>query len=500
MTELAAIGREDEAHWRVRMVTGLLFTILWLTILVIARDQVLSDPDIWWHIKSGEWMAQNGAFPTSDPFSYTFAGQPWIAKEWLSQLLYYGVFSAAGWNGAMLLALLALGLAAFVLYWTLSEVLSPIQAALFALVGLLLASQNFTVRPHLLTLVLLIVWTHQVFSAAARGKAPSYGWLLILLLWANLHAAFTMGFVIVFFAFLDFLERYRFTRRDALRDWIVFLALCPLITLIHPYSWQAMFATFSVAIGNEAVPEIGEWQPFNAQTDILRAAGLILFIFLGIVSGFRLGYARAVLLMLLLFLFLTHIRYGFFLFPVLPILLAPEIARQFPKLSAVGWRSAPRDGIESAMITDFSLWASALAGVFILGGVAQAVLLPTAPKPEAATPEAFDFVKANKLTGNVFNGYNFGGPLIFHGIRTFVDGRNDQLFLGGFSAKYLRGPDTDAGMAEVLKQYDISWSILTPDDPRIALIDRQPGWTRVYEDEWAVIQQRKQVAAPAPGG
>ena len=48
---------------------------------------LLADPDTHWHIAVGNWMLANGAVPTVDPFSFTFSGQPWIAKEWLSQLL-----------------------------------------------------------------------------------------------------------------------------------------------------------------------------------------------------------------------------------------------------------------------------------------------------------------------------------------------------------------------------------------------------------------------------
>lgn len=495
MTSVTATGQDGLAPWRVRLTLGLLVTLLWLAVLASARAQVLGDPDIWWHIKTGEWMVQNRAFPTADPFSYTFAGQPWIAKEWLSQLLYFLAHDAAGWNGVMLLALLALGLAAFALYWALSEVLSPIQAAFFAIAGLALASPNFTVRPHLLTLVIIIVWTHQLFSASARGRAPAYGWLLLILLWANLHAAFTMGFVIAFFAFLDYVETHGLARRDVLLKWFVFLALCPLVTLIHPYSWQAMFSTLTVVAGNETVPLITEWQPFNAQTDLPQHAALMMLIFFGTVSGFRLGFARALLLVLLLHLFLTHGRYGFFLFPILPILIAPALAQQFPKVSAESWSKAPRDGLESSMITSFGVWSAVLGGAFVVLALVQAVLLPTAPKPSAAAPDAFAFIKANKLTGNVFNSYDFGGPLIFHGIKTFIDGRTDRLFLGGFSTKYMKGPDNDAGLAAVINQYDIRWSILTEGDPRNALFDKLPGWSRVYGDDEAVIHQRKEPPA-----
>ena len=49
----------------------------------------VTDPDVGWHIKTGEWMVHHHAVPHADIFSFTRAGTPWIAHEWLSELLIY---------------------------------------------------------------------------------------------------------------------------------------------------------------------------------------------------------------------------------------------------------------------------------------------------------------------------------------------------------------------------------------------------------------------------
>jgi len=48
---------------------------------------LLADPDSHWHIAVGHWILQHGAVPTVDIYSFTLPGQPWIAKEWLSQVV-----------------------------------------------------------------------------------------------------------------------------------------------------------------------------------------------------------------------------------------------------------------------------------------------------------------------------------------------------------------------------------------------------------------------------
>ena len=59
---------------------------------------LLADPDTHWHIAVGTWILEHGAVPDVDIYSFTFAGQPWIAKEWLSQVLAGSTLVRAAWS------------------------------------------------------------------------------------------------------------------------------------------------------------------------------------------------------------------------------------------------------------------------------------------------------------------------------------------------------------------------------------------------------------------
>ena len=80
---------------------------------------LLNDGDTYWHIATGELVLDTGRVPRTDPFSYTAAGEPWIAKEWLSQVLLAATWRVAGWAGVVALsataAAAAFGLLAAVL-------------------------------------------------------------------------------------------------------------------------------------------------------------------------------------------------------------------------------------------------------------------------------------------------------------------------------------------------------------------------------------------------
>ena len=57
---------------------------------------IFNDGDVRWHIAAGQWMIEHRAVPRVDPFSFTFAGQPWMAFEWGSQLIYASAYRLAG--------------------------------------------------------------------------------------------------------------------------------------------------------------------------------------------------------------------------------------------------------------------------------------------------------------------------------------------------------------------------------------------------------------------
>src|SRR6185369_4559302 len=79
---------------------GLLLVSLFAVAICTALawvPKVLGDPDTYWHIAAGEWILDHRQIPLVDPFSYTFAGQPWTAHEWLSEVLLALAFRAGGW-------------------------------------------------------------------------------------------------------------------------------------------------------------------------------------------------------------------------------------------------------------------------------------------------------------------------------------------------------------------------------------------------------------------
>ena len=83
-------------------------------------------------------------------------------------------------------------------------------------------------------------------------------------------------------------------------------------------------------------------------------------------------------------------------------------------------------------------------------------------------------------------------------MRPFIDGRA-ELYGDAMMSLYgrLQAGD-DADVESALKRYDIAWTIFAPGSRIVAVLDREPGWRRLYADATAVVHVRD--GAPEAGG
>lgn len=111
--------------------------------------------------------------------------------------------------------------------------------------------------------------------------------------------------------------------------------------------------------------------------------------------------------------------------------------------------------------------------------------------PDRFTPDAaLSAVAAKGIKGQVFNAFNFGDYLAFRGYPPFVDGRVDM-----YGDAFMQAYAAPAQLSNLLQRYHIAWTLLEPKDVRIVLMDREPGWSRLYSDSVAVVHWR---SASAP--
>jgi hypothetical protein len=451
---------------------------------------LLNDPDTYLHIAAGRWMLAHQALPVQDPFSHSLAGSIWVPHEWLAEIALAGVYGAAGWRGLVLLAAVCFAGSMTLFTRFLLRYFEPFSALIAAILGAGLVLGHLLVRPHILALPLLVLWSGKLFAARDAGSAPPAWLLAVMVLWANLHGSFMFGLALALFLAAEAVVSLACPRREA-RRWCGFAVLAIAASLATPNGLSGFIQPFQLTMMPVLQASFGEWLSPNFQNFQPLEIWLLGLLALGFTTGFKLPVLRLLLLLALCHMALAHVRHAELLGVVGPLAIAASLG---PQVTAKV-RAAPFSALSRAFIR-LAAPASAPAVVLALA-IAIAICLPGLLRSveraeDAVTPTAaLSVAAAMGLSGPVFNSEGFGGYLIFSGIPTFIDGRA-ELYGNAFLARYLEAESGKEGaLASLLQQYGIEWTLVAPQQGAVRSLDRLSGWRRVYSDEHAVIHIRE---------
>jgi hypothetical protein len=467
---------------------GLAAIALFLFALAAFSPRVLGDGDTWSHVATGEWIVAHGAAPRADPFSHSMLGAPWTAHEWLSEVLLALAFRFGGWSGVVLLTGAAAALAALIVGLSAARDLRGAPLIATVAIGLSLLTANLVARPHVLALPLAAAWGAALIAARDRGRAPPLGLAALMVAWANMHGGFIFGLMLIGpFALEAVTEAPVGARLLPMRAWATFALAAFAAALINPYGLDALLFPFRL-MSVENLSRISEWRPQDFSHVGTMELALLTLLGLTLTRPLTMPPIRAALLIALVAMALQHSRHQVLLGILAPMLLARPIG------SAIGAGSVGEETRRQVARIAFS--ATAVAA--LVTGAAR-LMAPIEPTDRAAAPiSALSAVSPELRRKPVLNDYAFGGYLIFEHVRPFIDGRA-ELYRDPMLSLYERFQSGDAAAVETtLERYDIAWTIFAPDSRIVAVLDRQPGWRRLYADATAVVHVRD--AAPEAKG
>jgi hypothetical protein len=446
------------------------------------------DPDLWWHVKVGQEILTTHRWPTTDPYSFTVAGQPWIAYEWLGEVLLAAANRVAGIRGLDALLIL-LGFAVLAALYALATIRSGNAKAGFAAVAVLiiLATPSFSLRPQMLGYLFLVL-TLIALVRFRQGKGRALWFLPVLfLLWVNTHGSFVIGMGAIAAYYLgglwDFrvgnIESQRWLPAERQRLSLVFL-LCLIALMITPYGTSLATYPFDMAFSQPVnVANILEWQPmpFNLPGGKLFLALLIAFMIAQ--ATLRLKWRPEEFG---LFLFGTamaclHLRFILIFVPFCAPLFATILARWTP----------PYDRAKDLFVLNAAIMALVAAGM-IHYFPSQASLEKKVSHDYPV--DAVAYLRQHPAPGPMYNTYGFGGYLVWsmgpeH--KVFLDGRGDVYERGGVLADYLHIADLKPGAFTVLQHYGIQSCLLERDEVLATALGNSPEWKKVYSDQLSAL-------------
>lgn len=502
MSQSAANRLAGEVLWH-RLIPSLLLLVGLLAFgrLLAERMALLNDPDTYLHIAAGSWMLRHGALPLSDPFSHSLAGAPWVASEWLAEIVLALAYDHFGWSGVILLAAAGAAIAMMLLAHFLLRRLEPLPALIAAVAAAALLQPHILARPHVLALPCLVAWCGLLLAARDADRPPPFAALPIMALWANLHGSFLFGLALAGFLGVEaalWPPPGRSRPAEALR-WGAFVAAALAAALVTPWGVAHIVQPIRLTLMPTLQATFAEWLSPDFTKSPALEMWMLGLIFIGYATGLRLPLARLVLLLGLVHMTLQHARHGDLLAIVAPLAVAAPLGRRLVALTATqaGAQARSRLGLFLAELAQ----PPALPAVVVALAVAAALAAPTALRPvvrgdDAVTPgAALQAAERHGLAGPVFNSEAFGGYLIFRGVRPFIDGRvemyGDHFLKRDFQAEN----GNEAVLADLLSRYHIAWTLLRPDAGAVLVMDHLPGWQQVYADAHAVIHRRLAAAS-----
>ncbi|MBK7178833.1 MAG: hypothetical protein IPH82_16920 [Chloroflexi bacterium] len=123
-----------------------LFVALFLLALFTIAVRETLDPDMWWHLRTGEYILQAG-IPRHDVFSFTVPDHEWLTHEWLSQVFMWSVYRVGGLPGLMVVFALLTAVSFFLVYRVSAG--RPYLAAFVVLLGAFASAIVWGVRPQI---------------------------------------------------------------------------------------------------------------------------------------------------------------------------------------------------------------------------------------------------------------------------------------------------------------------------------------------------------------
>ncbi|RTM03998.1 MAG: hypothetical protein EKK33_35645 [Bradyrhizobiaceae bacterium] len=449
-------------------------------------DTLLQDSDSFWQIKIGQWILDHGAMPTTDFYSFTRTGAPWISTSWLSQVLFAYSQAQWDWAGPVIVTAIAIALTAAIFVYLLEAHIEAPRAVLFAMLALLLSIHHVLARPHILALPVMVAWVGLLMAAADRRSAPSWYWLPLMALWANLHGGFVLGLALIGPISLEAVEHAEKGRRLALfMRWVLFGVGALIASCCTPYGWRTLQGATNILGLGELLSLIFEWMPANFATFTSFEGALLGLIAFGYYRGLVLSAPRILLILFLTWSALTHVRSIEAFAFLVPLVLAKPLGETFARPAsdtngADRWPARYVTIIGALMIVAASWTSTSL----YMGHHRFTFTMTQTP---VAAVDLLEKLKPQRI----FNAYQFGGYLISRDIPVFVDGRaelyGEKFVMDFFKATEGKKPEL---LPRLLDEYKIDATLLVADAPGPQILDQLKGWKRIYADDIAVIHVR----------
>lgn len=457
------------------------------------------DPDLWGHIKFGEYIVTNFAIPLKDLYAFTPTKELWINHELVAEIVFYLLYSISHTGVALLLFKGLIFAITILIPWFYIGRKSDryyINAIIFIMV-ILAFSYGTAIRPHIFSYLFFAITLFIIETDKLKGKLSFIGLPIIFIIWVNSHGGVIAGIAVVcFYSFYNLIinnlnfksDNDKETKPLDNKGLIIIPILLIVVLIFNPYTYQ-YYAYISDAIlmkrnfveeWHSIFTSMGNFQYLN----ILMTFTLI-FIVVNLNSLDREKTYQIILLILMILVSVSHVRHiPFFALTCafyLPNLITPKLG-----LNPV----SKADFIAAKYVLPFIL-------LFISGFLLYCTLINKEGKVDyklsvlsQSTPQyvgypvkAIEYIKINNLKGKMMTNFNWGEFIIFNlypDTKVSFDGRYETVYPQKVMDDNITFTNGNNGWQAVLKDYNPDMVLLSKHDKVLKPMYENSGWPLIF--------------------
>jgi hypothetical protein len=460
-----------------------------------ARSAV--DPDLWWHLRTGQWIMETGHVPHSDPFSFTRAGHAWVSHEWLSEVLFYELWKR-GRAAALIVFSSIVTTAGFMLLYLRCPGKKHWAAAATAF-GALAAAPSWGVRPQMFTFTMasLLLWLVE----AGEQRPKLLFWIPpLFLLWLNLHAGFALGPALLLAYCVGLIAETALgstpwkEARPVVLPVLLLLVACLALVPLNPSGAQLYRYPFDTLRSSGMRSFIVEWFSPNFHSSLYQPFLLAWLLLLTALASSRSRPKGRVIAPLLLVSFaaLDAVRH----IPVFVLVAIPVIAAALPTASPSPLISEKRRRL-ARFRPIFNGAVVILLAAFAITKWTGLSHRQAAREAELFPDRAVAFLQGANAPERLFAYYDWGGYAIWNlhpEYQVFVDGRAD-LYGNDILRQFKTALQIHTGWQEVLDRWRVETVLIPPSCALAQALLLDGNWKTAFRDPMAIILVRTPVSS-----
>ena len=472
--------------------------MIFIFVLFVAGIQ---DPDFWWHLRIGRWMAENGRLPSTDLFTFTAPDHVWTDHEYLTEVLMWLVYSKLGAVGISV----AFGLvtwAGFLFIYRQVRRQPFVIAGLGIFIGAVAGDPIWGPRAQMITFALSCLELYWL-DGYLKGRSRALNFFpLVMALWANLHGGWVIGFVWLGVALVAELASWAWNpsnpaHRAHVRRLAIVGGASAVAVLATPHGFSLVLYPFQTVASMAQERLIVEWFSPDFHQFYLHPFEAMIFLLLAGFALRRPSLYEFLLTMAALAFALQSVRnVVLFVAAATPVMI--NCYSDF-------WREVSAKRGWKLHLPALPLFAAATAVVLVAVTLIALVAIvghvnPTKQRSLDASSYpigAADWLGAHPDVGTrMYNQYGWGGYLAYR----FYPEPNRRVFIFGEAAlmgdgllnQYQDVQTLRPDWKDVLDRYGVDYIVYNKGEALANVLATQSDWTLVYEDSVAVIYVRVQ--------